>query len=204
MPRIRHHVNPHHFAYLNTGAGPVPLPAQGEVEVELGCADALFLFERAALHPAVTCVGVEIRRDLVEDVNLRAAEAKLPNLRAVFANINEDLDALFPDGRLQRVFINFPDPWFKRRHHNRRVMTPEVATLLHRKIAPGGTLFFQSDVFDLALDAMAAIEESARFENANGEWSFEPRNPWGARSLREVRCEEKGMRIWRMDYRKAG
>ena len=172
------------------------------MEVELGCADALFLFERAAAHPAVTCIGVEIRRDLVEDVNLRAAEAGLKNLRAVFANINTDLDALFPEGRLDRVFINFPDPWFKRRHHNRRVMTPEIAELLHRKIAPGGTLFFQSDVFELGIDAMAAIEQTGRFENAHGPWSFAPDNPWGARSLRELRCEDKGLRIWRMRYLK--
>lgn len=205
--RIRHHVNPLHAQYLQTGAGPVSLPEAGEVEVELGCADALFLFERAAAHRAagrnVACVGVEIRRDLVEDVNQRAAEAGLEKLSAVFANINVDLDALFPDGRLARVFINFPDPWFKRRHQKRRVMTEEVAATLHRKLAPGGHLFFQSDVFDLALDAMAAIESTDLFTNARGEpWSFLGENPFGAKSLREVRCAERGMAIWRMLYRR--
>jgi tRNA (guanine-N7-)-methyltransferase len=112
--------------------------------------------------------------------------------------VNVDLDGLFPDGRLARVFVNFPDPWFKRRHHKRRVLTPEVVALLHRKIAPGGALFFQSDVWDLALDALAVMEQSGRFENAHGPWSFARANPYGARSLRELRCEERGMPIWRM------
>src|SRR5262245_57789589 len=112
LVRIRHHVNPLHGHYLTTGARRVELPdgLEVEVEVELGCADARFLFERAAAAPRLHCVGVEIRRDLVDDVNQRADQAGLPNLRAVFANGQTEFDALFPPDRLSRVFINFPDP----------------------------------------------------------------------------------------------
>jgi tRNA (guanine-N7-)-methyltransferase len=202
MPRVRHHVNPLKGTYAALPTVAVGLPERGEVEVELGCADARFLFERAAADPGRTCIGVEIRVELVDDVNRRARAAGLANLRAVFANVNSDLDRLFPDGRLARVFLHFPDPWFKRRHHKRRVLTPEVAELLHRKIAPGGVLFFQSDVFDLALDAMAVLEESGAWDNEHGPWSFAPSNPWQARSLRELRCEERALPIWRMTYRR--
>lgn len=201
--RLRHHVNPLKGAFVRPLAGAVPLPERGEVEVELGCADAQFLFIRAATEPAVTCIGVEIRRDMVEEVNRRALQAGLANLRVVFANINVDLPALFPAGRLARVFINFPDPWFKRRHHKRRVLTPEVARVLIEQLAPGGLLFFQSDVFDLALEAMAVLEEVGEtmgLRNQAGPWSFIADNPWPAKSLREVRCEERGMRIWRLLY----
>lgn len=201
LVRIRHHVNPLHGHYLTTGAEQVPLPDSGEVEVELGCADARFLFERAAALPELRCIGVEIRRDLVDDVNQRAAEAGLAGLSAVFANGQTEFDTLFPAGRLARVFINFPDPWWKRRHQKRRVVSPELVLAIHRTLRTGGELFFQSDVFDLALDAMAIIEASGRFENAGGEWSFARHNPYGARSLREVRCLEKGLPIWRMRYR---
>ena len=61
MPRVRHHVNPLNAAYLTLGVGPAPLPAAGEVEVELGCADALFLFDPN---------GVKI------ELNFAAAEAR--------------------------------------------------------------------------------------------------------------------------------
>jgi len=79
------------------------------------------------------------------------------------------------------------------------VMTPELAELLFRKIEPGGELFFQSDIWDLALDAMTVLEAS-RFRNHLEPWSFERDNPYAAKSLREVRCEERGLRIWRMRY----
>lgn len=202
--RIRNHVNPLKTAYATPQAQRVALPEVGEVEVELGCADAQFLFQRAAANPGVTCLGVEIREELVDDVNLRAREGGLQNLRAVFANVNVDLDALLPDLRIDRIFLNFPDPWFKRRHHKRRVLTDEVVDVIHRKLVPGGALLFQSDVFELALEAMAVLEEAELLANARGPWSFlKAENPFQARSLREDRCAARGMAIWRMLYTRA-
>ncbi len=197
--RVRHHVNPLGARYLSPLAAALDLPP-GEVEVELGCADARFLFERAPLKPGTTLVGVEIREKLVKLVNQQARELGLGNLRAVFANMNVDLPHLFKDASLDRAFINFPDPWFKRRHHNRRVVNPELVEVLLAKLRPRGELFFQSDVFDVALDALAVLESSPGLRNVAGPWSFLRDNPYQVKSLREVRCEERGMRIWRMLY----
>jgi tRNA (guanine-N7-)-methyltransferase len=202
VKRIRNHVNPLRYAQLATDA--VALPDDGEVEVELGCADAQFLFERARACPDATCIGVEIREELVHDVNARARAEGLDNLRAVYANVSTDLPSLFPDERLARVYLNFPDPWFKRRHHKRRVLTPDVVATLHRQLAPGGQLLFQSDVFELALEAMTVLEMSERLANARGAWSFLPdEHPFAARSLREERCVAKGVRVWRMLYERS-
>jgi tRNA (guanine-N7-)-methyltransferase len=202
--RVRHHVNPFHAGYLARAGAVAPVPLDGwvGVEVELGCADARFLFERAPRHPDTLFVGLEIRRPLVDEVNREAERRGLANLKAVFAHINVELEGLFPDGAILRAFINFPDPWFKERQKKRRLVTAELVALLHRKLVPGGELFFQSDVWDLALDALAEIElRDDLFENLSGAWSFCRENPYGARSLREVRCEEAGAAIWRMRYR---
>jgi tRNA (guanine-N7-)-methyltransferase len=204
--RVRHHVNPLRSPHWEQRLVPaLKLPADRDVEAELGCADARFLFERAPHHPGTYFLGLEIREPLVDEVNRKARVAGLANLRAVFCNINVDLPALVPDASLTRVFINFPDPWFKRRHQKRRLMNDELVDVLHRKLRRGGELFFQSDVFDLALDAMAALEDVPdRFANVDGPWSFVRDNRYGARSLREVRCEVRGVRIWRLCYRRVG
>ena len=78
MPRVRHHVNPLKVDYARTGAARVALPERGEVEVELGCADAQFLFGRAARDPALTCVGVEIRLDRIYERTTVAPGARAP------------------------------------------------------------------------------------------------------------------------------
>ena len=204
--RIRHHVNPLRSPYwARPTMGSIELPAGREIEAELGCADARFLFERAPQHPETYFLGLEIRAPLVDEVNANAAAAGLSNLRAVFCNINIDMQTLVPDASLARVYVNFPDPWFKRRHQKRRLMNDELVTVIHQKLRAGGELFFQSDVFDLALDAMAVLEDATdRFANVLGAWSFVRDNEYGARSLREVRCEDRGMRIWRMCYRRVG
>lgn len=203
--RVRHHVNPLRSPFLYAEVHAVPLPPDTDVEVELGCADARFLFERAPQHPGVDFIGLEIREPLVKTVNEMASEQNLPNLRAVFCNINVHLPILFPDRSIARMYINFPDPWFKQRHKKRRLVTDELVGMLHAKLRPGGELFFQSDVFDLALDAMEVIEGAPHLlANTLGPWSFMRDNPYGAKSLREVRCEERGMRIWRMCYRRLG
>lgn len=191
--------------FLTRRLPPLSLPPGRHVEVELGCADARFLFERAPHHPDTFFLGLEIRKPLVAQVNEQAAERQLTNLSAVFCNINVDLPYLIADGSLARAFVNFPDPWFKRRHQKRRLMNEELVATLHRKLRPDGELFFQSDIYDLALDAMAALEAAPHlFANTLGPWSFSRHNPYGARSLREVRCEERQLRIWRLCYRRLG
>jgi tRNA (guanine-N7-)-methyltransferase len=203
MKRLRHHVNPLRFGLALPQAARVELrPGARPVEVEPGCADAEFLLARAAQFPSGRFIGIEIREQLVRAVNRRARVAGLANLEVVFANLNVDLPNLFRPASVDRIFFNFPDPWFKRRHQKRRVLTPELAAQMAEVLVPAGELFFQSDVFEVALEAMAELEAEPLLGNAGGEWSFTRDNPYGVRSRREWRCEERGHRIWRLLYLK--
>ncbi len=207
--RVRHHVNPFKEEFLDTSPQRLVLPP-GPIDVELGCADARFLFELDSAQsarpgdPRTSYVGLEIRREMVERVNRRARIEGRDRLRAIFAHINHDLPTLFAEESLYRVFINFPDPWFKRAQKKRRLCTRELALCLCGLLVPGGELYFQSDIFDLALDAMAVLESTPGLVNTAGEWSFLRHNPYGVESLREVRVQEKGLSVWRMLYRKPG
>jgi tRNA (guanine-N7-)-methyltransferase len=201
--RLRQHANPLSLHHLDTGAERLRLPAERPVEVELGCADADFLFERCRSDPQRTYVGVEIRRDLVDRVNRRAQAAGSPQLRAVYANLSHDLERLFSPGQVAVCHINFPDPCFKRKQRKRRFLTPALVTSLARVLSPGGQLAFQSDVFDLALEALALLEDRASvFRNECGPWSFARENPFGARTRRERHCLERGLRIWRFRFQR--
>jgi tRNA (guanine-N7-)-methyltransferase len=206
MPRVRQHVNPLKSDLLEIRGVPRVAASPGQsLEVELGAAEAHFLIDRARLDGDGLFVGVEIRRELVHATNVECARAGLPNVRAVFANMSVDMPRLFAPGSVQRFFLNFPDPWFKTRQHKRRVIGPPLMDEVHRALAPRGELFVQTDIFDLALEAMAALEAlaPARFGNAVAAWSFCPENPYGAKSRRERQCEGEGVRIWRLLYRKA-
>lgn len=203
MVRVRQHVNPLKSSYRERHVEPLVLPAGREVEVEIGCAEAWFLFDRGAQDAERLEIGLEIRPELIEPVN-RRARVERPNVRAVFAHATLDLTRLFAPGRVARLFVNFPDPWFKRKHHKRRLVDDELVVAMHTVLRPGGELFFQSDIFDTSLDALAEIEERPDlFTNAAGPWSFwKGGNPYGALSRRDMQCQTEGVPIWRILYRR--
>lgn len=197
--RVRQHVNALSVGHLATHAAAIPLPPGRPVEVELGCADASYLFDRHALDPERFYVGVEIRREMVDRANRRAREECPEHLTVVYGNLLVDLENLLPDHSVDLCHINFPDPFFKRSQHKRRFLTPPLVSSLSRILRPGGSLWFQSDVFEVALEALELLElGSPPFRNASGPWRFARTNPFGARSKREKRCEARGLRVWRL------
>jgi tRNA (guanine-N7-)-methyltransferase len=202
--RIRQHVNPLKSNFFQIEIEPPHLPEGIPVEVELGSAEAHFLMTRAVEDADRFYVGVEIRRDLVAEANTICGRKGLHQVHCVFANMSVDLPRIFPAGRVSRFFLNFPDPWFKARQHKRRVMSPELVTDISRLLAADGEVYVATDVFDIALDAMATLEgdRDPLFMNMREPWTFLPNTPFAARSWRERQCEDEGLHIWRLGYRK--
>ena len=199
--RLRQHVNPLGMGFQELRDHALDLDWSRELELEIGCAEAQFLFERAAQDASRLYIGLEIREALVEWVNQMANRQGVP-VQAVFCNANNHLRQLVPAASIRRVFLNFPDPWFKKRHRKRRMIDRELARDIHHVLAPGGELFFQSDVWEVALDTMDIFERlDDLYVNRAGEWSFwKDGNPYGARSWREEHCQGGGLPIWRLWY----
>ncbi len=204
--RIRHHVNPlsqNMLTFTPERFERLLLP----LHVELGCAEGEFLFRFARIHEDMQILGIEIRRELVLDIQNHSREMDLyPRVNAVFANIPIHLGELFEPESVTRFYLNFPDPWFKKDQQKRRVLVPEVVRAVHDALVPGGEFFFQSDIFDTALDALDVTERSAPegFVNSCGFFSFMQENPFADTPTRRERfVQEKGLRIWRFLFRKS-
>jgi tRNA (guanine-N7-)-methyltransferase len=145
-------------------------------------------------------VGLEIREDFVALVNKRAKEQASP-VHAVFCHAQLHLTEVFPPSTVDRVYVNFPDPWFKRRHRDRRMIDGALADGIAVVARAGAEIFVQTDVWDIAIDSLSTFEADERFANLAGEWSFwRTGNPYGVRSWREQNAEETGLPIWRMRY----
>jgi tRNA (guanine-N7-)-methyltransferase len=201
--RVRQHVNPLKSNFFTIAPAAVAARPGGAMEVELGSAEAWFLMDRAKEDPEGHYVGVEIRRELVDKANDECARAGLPQVQSVFANMSVDLPRLFRPGQVRRFFVNFPDPWWKTKQQKRRVVEAGLFVLLHDLLEPGGEIHVATDIFDLALEAMAGLEgEPRRYQNLREPWSFLPASPFSARSRRERQCEGDGTRIWRLAYRR--
>ena len=201
-------MNPLSSRYLEPRARAIAVPpelgADPRVEVELGCADAQFSFQLARARPGTFVVGLEIREKVVAQNVARARLEGLPNLAFGYVNLNVDLDRVLAPRSVDAFHLLFPDPWFKAKHHKRRVVDPWMLEVVASRLRPGGELHVASDVFEVALEAMAEIEDPSvdplGLRNRLGPWRFWRGNPFPAQSRREDTTLARGQRVWRMRY----
>jgi tRNA (guanine-N7-)-methyltransferase len=200
--RVRQHVNPLKSDFFTIAPERVVVPAGAALEVELGSGEAWFLRDRAREDPGGFYVGVEIRRDLADKANKECALEGLDRVQSVFANMSVDLPRLFGERSVRRFFLNFPDPYFKRQQHKRRVLGPTLIDDLARLLVVAGEIHVNTDIFEHALDAMFLLESdpAQRFENLRAPWSFLERSRFAARSRRDHQCAREGTRVWRLAY----
>ena len=91
--------------------------------LELGCGHGHFLTAFAAAHPDTRCIGIDVELDRIERAQRKQARARLANLHFVRAEAGLFLETLPVSARASAIYILFPDPWPKRRHHKNRLLT---------------------------------------------------------------------------------
>ncbi len=140
-------------------------PQAGALEVDLGCGDGLFLAAMAEGHPERNFLGVERLRGRVGSACKKIAARGLTNARIVRVDLAVALAQLLPAASVSRFHLLFPDPWPKRRHHVRRIVTPDWLRLVARALVPGGTIRMVTDeveYFAQMKRALAAVPELRR------------------------------------------
>ncbi|HQF86267.1 MAG TPA: tRNA (guanosine(46)-N7)-methyltransferase TrmB [Acidobacteriota bacterium] len=130
------------------------------LELEIGFGWDTFLLEQAKTRTTTDFVGIEYDRQRVLALARKAAAAGVNNLRLVWGDALYHLPRLFPPASLRRVYIRFPDPWPKKRHHKHRLLGPEFLRSLFWHIAEGGELLVATDdaeYRDFIHDSLGAV-----------------------------------------------
>jgi len=201
--RVRQHVNPLAQKY-RTPVSPLEWEKIYEkpnqpLHLDIGCARGRFVLKMAQVEPDWNFLGLEIREPLVVEANQLRSELGLTNLHYLYGNANNSLQPLLstlPSGILQRVTIQFPDPWFKTRHAKRRVVQPELVAELANYLAVCGVVFLQSDMEFVAVEMCDRFAENPAFTKiGTGEWLAE--NPLPVPTERELATQKKGEPIYR-------
>ncbi len=151
---------------------PSILPAPPAViTLEIGCGHGHFLTRYAETHPDCVCLGIDILNDRLERATKKRDRAGLKNLHFHKAEAAELLECL-PAGILfESVFLLFPDPWPKKRHHKNRLVRPDFMTALAARMAHGGRFFFRTDHSEYFA---AGLEVVAQHPG----WEIVPAAPW--------------------------
>lgn len=170
-------------------------------ELEIGPGRGSFILERLEHDPQARIIGLEIRRKWATLVDRRLAERGLHLRGRVFA---EDARSALPrlqSGCLSRIYVHFPDPWWKKRHHKRLLAQDELVEHAARLLRAGGDFFVQTDVEERAERYEALFARHSAFRP----WGASARVPdpqFGARSPREKRALVDGLPILRLRFRR--
>jgi tRNA (guanine-N7-)-methyltransferase len=127
--------------------------------VEIGFGNGLFLMEQARRDPDVNVVGIELSWPWVQHLAKCLDHAGLAHVRLLHGAAEVVLQCLFGSQSIREIFINFPDPWPKTRHHSRRLIQTDFVELLHDRLSIGGQVTIATDHPGYAA-WMAAIFES--------------------------------------------
>jgi tRNA (guanine-N7-)-methyltransferase len=155
--------------------------------LEIGFGGGEHLAAQAAAHPDRALIGCEPYISGVARLLALAEARALTNLRIVVDDARLLLDAL-PDGCLERIFVLFPDPWPKARHHKRRIVNPATAAQFARLLVTGGELRLATDDMGYAramLLALLPVRELNWLADDPSDWRTRP-SDWPA-----TRYEEK-------------
>jgi len=181
------------------------LPGDGPLELVIGPGRGAFVIERCSATPAARVIGLEIRRKWSTVVDQRLERLGLSErARVVCEDARLALPRMRPDAALDRVFIHFPDPWWKKRHQKRLVVVDPLIEQFARLLRDHGELFLQTDVPERADEYEARIVSHTTLEPAGDEPGSAKMaaNPYGARSNRERRADADGLPVYRMRFRR--
>jgi tRNA (guanine-N7-)-methyltransferase len=160
--------------------------------VEIGSGQGHAIVHAATSNPASDFLAIEVFRAGLARTMLDAERAGAHNLRLVEANAPEVLQHLLPEASVDELWVFFPDPWHKKKHTKRRLVTPEFTAIAARALKDGGMLRLATDWEDYALQMRAVMGSAPDYAPAfDGDWA--PR--FDGRVL--TAFERKGARVGR-------
>lgn len=164
--------------------------------LEIGFGDGQALAEMAAARPEVDFIGIEVHRPGVGSLLQRVEQQSLTNVRVICADVVEVLKTMLADASLDKVFLFFPDPWHKKRHHKRRLIQADFVALLRQKLKTAGLFHMATDWQDYAMHMLAVMNSAPGFTNTSSDGTFVMRPEYRPLTKFEARGKRLGHGVW--------
>lgn len=172
------------------------------LRIEVGVGNSPFLIEVASREPNYNYLGLEYSHKRVVKFLRKVEVAGLDNIRMLHLNSDRLFSDYITPGSVEHLFVNFPDPWPKRRHSKKRFIAAGRLRVAASLLQCGGGFSLRTDAKDYALEALEALEANEDLENCfqPGTWAPQPLYPF--ETPYETRFIAQGLQIYYFEYRK--
>ena len=178
--------------------------SSGCVKLEIGFGNGDSLVEMASRDGNCSYIGIEVHDPGVGHCLKRIHEEKLGNLKLISHDAIEVLENMIPRESLDTVFLFFPDPWHKKKHHKRRIVNRHFRDLLIQVMKPGATLHMATDWLDYAEHMAQDLFSDSRFQNLGNERGFSQKPEYRPQTKFELRGKRLGHGVWDLLFKKSG
>lgn len=172
--------------------------------LEIGFGNGETLAEIAHNHPDNDYLGIEVHRPGVGHLLMKIEERGLTNLRVMSEDAVEILEKQIPDNALDALYLFFPDPWHKKKHHKRRQVQPAWAQLVRRKLKLGGRLHMATDWENYAQHMLSVLNAAEGFRNTSTTGDYVTKPDYRPETKFERRGLRLGHGVWDLVFEKIG
>lgn len=169
--------------------------------LEIGFGDGDFLIEMAERHPEKNYLGIEIKTKRFKIALRKSKNWKTDNLKFLHMNANVAVEEIFYDNTFSLVYINFPDPWPKDKHHKHRIINTDFLGTLSRIIKPCGILEIASDHKDYIDHSFEVFANAPFFKSEYAEPGYLHNIPNRPYTKYEREFREEGREIFYLMYK---
>ncbi len=172
------------------------------IVLEIGFGMGKSLVEMAKAAPALNFIGIEVHKPGVGACISSAVEAGVSNLKVYEHDAIEILADCIPDNCLTTVQLFFPDPWHKKKHHKRRIVSAEFVETIRQKLKVDGVFHMATDWENYAECMLADMQSAQGYQNLSASNDFVPRPDSRPLTKFENRGQKLGHGVWDLQFAK--
>jgi tRNA (guanine-N7-)-methyltransferase len=165
---------------------------------EIGFGMGVATWKIAADNPSFNYLGFEVHKPGVGKLLAELHSRGIGNVRIVSHDAVEAFERVIAPGSFAGLHVFYPDPWPKKRHHKRRLIRVGLAELLASRLAPGGYLYFVTDIEDYATWSLEILSRTASLRNRYE--AFAPRQEWRPETKFEAHAARDGRGLWELIF----
>ncbi len=172
------------------------------LKLEIGFGNGNFLIDMAIREPQSNFIGMDFYHKGIRKIITRMDRLHLKNIRVAYGDAGQKLPILFDEGEISEIFINFPDPWPKKRHHKRRLIKPEFVEILAGKLAPQGKIRIATDFTSYAEEILEVMQADTQLYNPHEDQGYLHERNDIPKTKYEKNFLEAGKKIYYFEFSK--